>query len=166
MESHTRINKVKQRSQKEKRGADSRVKPQTLTASSSIRLLSIRTTGTTQSPEPEEADVENSCHWHNRSKPVRQIEVLKDEGSTIDKQKYSDKHLGEPLVKTKGRKGPRADGPHGAGCTRDEHGTSGTAWGETLGWPTRGRTMLISGRHPRVSKLLPKSKQSHLSLPC
>jgi len=57
----------------------------------------IRTTGTTQPPEPEESDEENLGLWHNHSEPIRQIKVLKDEGSTIDRQKYSDKHLGELL---------------------------------------------------------------------
>lgn len=123
-------------------------------------------TGASRPPDPEESDEENLGHWRNRSEPIKQIKVLKDDGSTIDKQKYSDKHLGEPLEKTKGRKGPRADGPHGAGCTRDEHSTSGTTRGDTVGWPTQGRTMLILGRHPWVSKLFPSSKQSHLSLPC
>lgn len=44
--------------------------------------------------------------------------------------KYSGRHMGEPLVKTKGGKGPRAGGPHGAGCTRDDRGTSGTTGGD------------------------------------
>lgn len=59
-------------------------------------------TGVTQPPKPEESDERNLGHGHNCSEPVRQIKVLKDEGSTTDKQKYSDKHLGEPLAKKKG----------------------------------------------------------------
>lgn len=60
-----------------------------------------------------------------------------DEGSTAAKQKYSDKGLGEPLVKAKGRKGPRVDGSHGAGCTWEQtqhlrhHGGRGSGMVDT-----------------------------------